>query len=244
MDYQEIFYPETKFGGFTRIDGTIAFYIRVAALVSPEFTLLDYGCGRGRYKEDSVEIRRNLRIFQGKVKKVIGVDIDVSAAKNPYIDEFRLIENSTWPLEDNSIDICVCDWVLEHLEDPHAFFSEAKRVIRAGGYLCIRTSNKWGYAGIFSRMIPNRFHARVLDKVQKDRKTEDVYPTFNNANTPGKVRSLLESHGFNCVVYTHESEPAYLHFSKVIYWFGVLFQKVAPSIFRRTIMAFAQNMNK
>jgi len=29
----ETFYPESRFGGFTQIDGTVAFYSRVQALV-------------------------------------------------------------------------------------------------------------------------------------------------------------------------------------------------------------------
>lgn len=240
MKFQEIHYPESKFGGFTKIDGTIAFYSRVNSLLAPDFTILDYGCGRGKYQDDLVSYRRNLRIFLGKVEKVIGVDASQTANENPYIDEFHLIENETWPLEDNSIDLCVCDWVIEHIKEPTIFFSEAQRVIKPGGYLCIRTSNLLGYAGIFSLIIPNGLHTKVLSKVQKERKEEDVFPTYTKCNTPRKMRAFLDKVNFDYVVYTHEAEPAYLNFSRLAYWLGVLYQRLAPSIVRRTIFAFAQ----
>ena len=37
------FYPESRFGGFTDIDGTVAFYSRVNALVKPLYVVVDFG---------------------------------------------------------------------------------------------------------------------------------------------------------------------------------------------------------
>jgi len=169
MSYQEIFYPESRFGGFTDVDGTVAFYTRVNAILKPSFTLLDVGCGRGAYADDPFALRRNLRIFKGKVEKVVGLDVDEAARDNEFLDEFHLLTGDVWPIEDDGIDLIVCDNVLEHVETPDAFFSQCRRVLRNGGYLCIRTPNVWGYPAIFSRLIPNRYHARVTRVVQKDR---------------------------------------------------------------------------
>ncbi len=49
---QERFYPESRYGGFTDIDGTVAFFARVNALLRPSFTVLDFGCGRGSHIDD------------------------------------------------------------------------------------------------------------------------------------------------------------------------------------------------
>ena len=57
------FFPEARFGGFSRLDGTVAFYTRVQALVHPDMTVVDFGCGRGAYRDDSVAILRQMRIF-------------------------------------------------------------------------------------------------------------------------------------------------------------------------------------
>lgn len=47
MGLKERFYPETTYGGFSYVDGTIAFFSRVNALLKPESVVVDFGCGRG-----------------------------------------------------------------------------------------------------------------------------------------------------------------------------------------------------
>ena len=52
--YRQIYYPESRFGGFTHVDATINFYSRVHELLTPSSIILDVGCGRGWYAEDPV----------------------------------------------------------------------------------------------------------------------------------------------------------------------------------------------
>jgi SAM-dependent methyltransferase len=240
MSYKEIFYPESRFGGFTDVDGTIAFYVRVNSLLKPFYTILDVGCGRGAYREDPVEIKRNLRILNGKVKKVIGIDIDETAQENPFLDEFHLLGGDRWPVENDTIDLILCDYVLEHIEEPDKFFSEARRVLRNGGYLCIRTPNLLSYVSLFSKLIPNKYHSRVLQRVQDRRKEEDVFPTIYRCNTIWRIKAKMKQYGFDSVVYGYEAEPSYLSFSRIAYWFGILHQRFAPSFLKSTIFAFGR----
>lgn len=237
------YFPESLFGGFTDIDGTIAFYLRVNALLEPHFVVADFGCGRGAYTDDPVPIRRRLRILTGKVDKVFGLDIDTRAEQNPYIDEFRIMESDNWPLENDSVDLCICDNVLEHIEKPHSFFSEAERVLRHKGYLAIRTPNKWNYVSLISRLIPYQYHAMLLAKVQDNRDESDVFPTAYKCNTTGRIRAMMSKHGFEHVVYGYEAEPSYLAFSRIAYQIGMLHQRFAPSYLRHTIFAFGQYRN-
>lgn len=88
MDYKQKFYPEVKFGGFSDVDGTIAFFNRVNALLQPSFTVLDVGCGRGARSEDPVLFRKGLCNLKGKVSKVIGIDVDPNAQNNPFLTSF------------------------------------------------------------------------------------------------------------------------------------------------------------
>jgi SAM-dependent methyltransferase len=240
MGFMEVFYPESKFGGFTNVDGSIVFFARVNSLLAPSFTVLDVGCGRGAYGEDAVAVRRNLRIIKGKVSKVIGIDVDKGAGLNPFLDEFRFIEENSWPIETDSIDLIVCDNVLEHVENPERFFSEARRVLKSGGYLCIRTPNKWSYIALFSRLIPNKYHSRVTGFVQDGRKEEDVFPVVYKCNSIRKIRKMMTGHGFECAVCGYEAEPYYLSFSKIVYWLGVLHQRFAPAFLRPAIFAFGR----
>ncbi len=58
MNSKERSYPETRFGGFTDIDGTVVFFNRVNSLIDSSSVVLDVGCGRGSYSEDSVPLRK------------------------------------------------------------------------------------------------------------------------------------------------------------------------------------------
>ena len=146
-------YPEARFGGFSDIDQMVLFYIRVRALLQPSFSVLDIGCGRGRHAEDHSSLRTRLTTLRGACRQIIGIDLDPAAEANPLVDEFRLIvPEKPWPLADASVDLAVSDYVLEHVEDPDAFFAECRRVIRPGGYLCMRTTNAMSYFGLAARL--------------------------------------------------------------------------------------------
>jgi len=240
MNSKEKFYPETKFGGFTDIDGTVAFFNRVNSLLKPSFVVLDVGCGRGAYSEDSVPLRKNLRILKGKVAKVIGIDVDQEAKDNPFLDEFHLIQGYKWPIDNNSIDLIVCDNVLEHIEDPERLFSEIARVLKNGGFLCIRTANRWSYIALGSTLIPNKYHSSVISVVQNGRKEEDVFPTVYKCNSVRRLKRIMKNTGFECVVYGYEAEPTYLAFSQLAYFFGVLHQRFAPRFLKPVIFAFGR----
>ena len=240
MSFKNVFYPESKFGGFTDIDGTIAFFTRVNALLDSSFVVLDVGCGRGAFCEDQVATRRNLRMLKGKVKTVIGIDVDKVAERNPSIDAFVLIDNDKWAVDNNSVDLVLCDNVLEHLEKPEVFFSEVNRILKSGGYLCIRTPNSWSYIAILAKLIPNKYHSKVTEVVQDQRKEEDVFPTYYRCNTIWRIRSMLNKYGYDHVVYGYEAEPSYLSFSKIAYWLGVVHRKFAPSFLRPALFAFGR----
>jgi SAM-dependent methyltransferase len=238
--FKERHYPETRFGGFTDVDGTIAFYTRVHSLLTESSIVLDVGSGRGAYADDEVPVRKNLRILKGKVARVIGLDVDPAAQSNPFQDEFRLLKNSVWPVEDASIDLCLSDYVLEHIEQPESFFENCRRVLKNGGYLCIRTPNAWSYVAWFSKLVPDRLHSRVLARVQQERKEEDVFPTHYRCNSLPRLRRMLDRYGFEHVVYGYEAEPSYLEFSALAYALGALHQRFAPRFLRPAMHAFAR----
>lgn len=243
MSYVKQFYPESRFGGFTDVDGTIAFYGRVNGLLKEDSVVLDVGCGRGLFLEDPVAFRRQLRNLRGKAARVIGLDVDEAAAANSSIDEFHRIDGkSPWPVADSSVDLLVSDCTLEHVPQPSEFFSEIRRVLKPGGVCCLRTSNSLSYVGLVARLIPNRLHSKVLAKVQDKRKPEDVFPTVYRCNTVGAVRRAMELHQFEHVVYGYEAEPSYLNFSKLAYFLGVLHQRFCPHPMRPAIFAFGRNL--
>jgi SAM-dependent methyltransferase len=238
MSLEETYYPEVRFGGFTRVDGTIAFYTRVAALTTDGSVIVDFGCGRGI--QEKTAVHAFLRRFCGRAQRVIGLDVDPVGRENEYIDEFHLLTDGTWPLQDSSVDLCFADHVLEHLSTPDRFFAEASRVLKPGGIVCIRTPNRHSYVALAARIIPKAFHSNILKRAQPARQEQDVFPAYYRANTCSVIRKLFDQYKFEHAVFTHEPEPGYLHFSKCAYALGVLLQKITPTPFRSVIFAFGR----
>ena len=236
------FYPESRFGGFTDVDGTVAFYSRVAALLSPDAVVLDVGCGRGELLvDDPVPYRRQLVTLRGRAGRVIGLDVDPVGETHPGLDEFHLITpEGDWPVPDASVDLVVCDNVVEHVEDPPAMFARMRRALKPGGVVCVRTPNRWGYVALAASAIPNRLHARVTARVQDGRKEEDVFPTLYRCNSVRAVRRAMTAAGFDATVYGYGAEPGYLAFSKAAYAAGVLHQRLAPGFLRPALFAFGR----
>jgi SAM-dependent methyltransferase len=240
MPYVNQFFPETRFGGFTHVDGTMNFFTRVNALLEPGSVVLDVGCGRGEYADDPVRVRRDLRVLRGKCRTVIGIDVDPASRVNPVIDEFLLLEGPKWPVAGDSVDLCLCDHVIEHVADPDAFFAECRRVIRPNGFLCIRTPNTFGYVAIAARLVPNTLHSKVLRVAQRGREERDVFPTVYKCNTRLKLCNILARNHFDSAVFTYDAEPSYLSFSKLAYYLGVAHQRYAVPGAKNAIFAFAQ----
>jgi SAM-dependent methyltransferase len=235
------YFPESQFGGYSDIDQLVVFYTRVRSLLEPSFTVLDIGCGRGKHAQERTP-RSSLKILNDHCRTVIGIDVNPAARDNPFVDQFHLIgANSGWPLPDASVDLAVSDYVLEHVENPDLFFSECHRVIRPGGYLCMRTTNALSYFGVAARVIPNRLHPAIVQQAYVNpRKEEDVFPTVYRCNTVSAVRGALDRHGFQHCVYGYQSDPAHFGFSPALYFLGVVHQRLAPRRIRTAIFVFAQ----
>jgi len=234
------FYPEVCVGGFTDIDGTILFYNRVLSLLEPHSVVVDFGCGRGAFFSDPVRFRREMRMLRNHSAMAIGLDIDSASQSNPGIHQFRLLESSRWPVDDGAADLVLLDCVVEHLPDPGAVFREAARVLRRGGYIAIRTTNRWHYVGFIARVLPSRFHKRTLRAAQPSRQEKDIFPASYRCNDLPEMRRQLRAAGFEPFVYAHEPEPGYLAFSRWAYALGVVYQRIVPKFFRSTILAFGR----
>jgi SAM-dependent methyltransferase len=241
---EERFYPEREFGGYSRVDGTIAFFGRVQSLLRPDSMVLDVGCGRGevvdRLPDNPWE---KCRILKGPGRKVIGIDVSDDGRQNTLIDEFRQIVGAQWPVESGSVDLLVADAVLEHLPEPDAFFAECSRVVKPGGVVCFRTPNRWTYYALAAAIIPNKFHAKVISFVQPGRKEQDVFPTVYRANTIRSLQRLLKDHQFQGCVFRHISEPNYFLFSPLAYWMGMYLHRWLPALFWPTLFVFARRIS-
>lgn len=203
-------YPEYNAGGFTRYDGGLEFYGRLNALLKPDMVAVDLGAGRGQQFDTDNAYKYQLLNIQGKVEKVIGIDVDDAVLQNAHVDEAHVYDGGRLPLGDYSVDLIYCDWVLEHIEHPDIFTSEVNRVLRPGGWFCARTPNSFSILAMASRLIPNQLHAKFLQKIQPGhREARDVFPTFYRMNSRRAIRRLFpDCKWLNCT-YTWSAEPGY-----------------------------------
>jgi SAM-dependent methyltransferase len=224
-------------GGFTPNDGTIAFFNRVNAILKPEFTVLDLGAGRAGWSIlERCEYRKELRTIRGKVKEYICADIDAAVLSNSTSDRNLLIQDDRVPLEDESVDVILADYVLEHVLNVISFRDEVSRLLKPGGYFCARTPHRLHYVSIFARLIRNERHAATLREVQPTRQAEDVFPTSYRLNTLREARRLFPN--WADYSYIHASEPRYFFGSRTIYRLFVLLHAVLPNAFIGNVFIF------
>lgn len=233
-------YPELTAGGFTRYDGTIEFYGRINSLLRPDFTVLDFGAGRAAWHEDDqCQFRRELRLLKGKVKKVVGQDLDPAVLVNRSIDEAVVtVPNVSLPFEPASFDLVVADFVFEHVDEPDFVASEITRILRPGGWLCSRTPNKWGYISIATRLIKNSRHASILTLAQPGRKNEDVFPTKFQLNTMSDVSRYFPPDKFENYSYYYQAEPSYYFNSRIVLAGMRGMDRLLPAVFWSSLFLF------
>lgn len=234
--------PEVAAGGFARDNGGIHFFTRVNALMSPEMTIVDFGAGRGTiFHNPGSAFYNNLARLQGKVRRVIGVDVDSAINDHPFLDEKHVVDPAKpLPLDAVSVDLVVADWVLEHVAHPATFAAEMLRILKPGGWLCARTVNRWGYIGVGARLIPNKLHKSLLKRFWPDRFDVDVFPTTYRINTLSDVRRYFPTAEWDNYSYLNNTTPKYFGNLKFGFHLIELYQKLVPYHLSTDLLVFVR----
>jgi SAM-dependent methyltransferase len=236
----ERIYPELRFGGYSRRDGTVAFYARIASLVTPASRVLDYGCGVGAHAREALPYPKSLMVLKGRVAEVIGTDVDADAATNPFIDRYVPLDNGRIPLPDRSVDLVVSDWGLEHFDEPAPFFAEAYRVLGPGGHLCLRTPNLFHYSSLGAALVPFKWHHALRRMLGYFHTEADVFPVRYRCNTKGKLRGAMRDAGFDAVVMRHQGNSHLTGAGLVPGLIGEVIERVEPAFCWHELHAFGR----
>jgi len=114
--------------------------------------VLDVGCATGAI----------LAFLRDRGWRTTGVEISPAAeyARNDRKIDVRRqnFEDCQFPTE--SFDLLLASHLAEHLNDPQAFFREAWRVLRGGGYLLLTTPNIGGFQ---ARLLGSRWRSAIFD---------------------------------------------------------------------------------
>ena len=234
------FFPEIGAGGFSRIDSTIQFYEQIRALSDPNFVLLDFGAGRGAaHSDDAIRYRRELRDLRGTFREVIGADVDPIVTTNPVIDRaFVLQPECLIPLPDKSVDVVISDFTFEHVEAPAQVANELDRILAPGGWICVRTPNRYGYVALVNRLAPKFLRPRVLRLAQPERKEQDVFRPYYRLNTIRKLSQYFNTESYEHFVYFWDAEPAYHANSKALYRLFLIIHYFTPTRLKTLLLIF------
>ena len=99
------------------------------------------------------------------------------------------------PFRNESFDLVVCKFVVEHLAAPLAAFREFWRVLRPGGVVAVLTPNRWSAFAWLSSLIPYRVR-RLFKKSLFGGHEEDTFATLYRANTRRRLNRTMQEAGF------------------------------------------------
>jgi len=122
-------------------------FLRTLKKIPKADSLLDIGCGKGertRLYADLLSVPR---------ERTYGIELKGAhiAEAEEKINVRRIdLEKDTFPFEDQSIQIVICNQVLEHLKNIFLPLSEMDRVTKKGGYIVIGIPN---LAALHNRML-------------------------------------------------------------------------------------------
>ncbi len=166
-----------------------------------------------------------LRKYLNQGSRLIGVEMVEFLDVPPGIETFNS-DLAHIPLPDGCIDLIMSRSVFEHLEDPAAVYQEFYRILRPGGQVVFLTANMWDYATLIARLVPNRFHARIVKAVE-GRPEEDTFPIAYRTNTRADVHRLSVQSGLKVKSFEYLNQyPNYLMFNGALFLLGVAYERI------------------
>jgi len=193
----------------------------VRSHITPQSRILDLGCGRGGVVE----------LFWRDVELAAGLDPDSPSLTEHRAQGMPVIRGvgERLPFVDESFDLIVCLWVLEHLRDPAEAFREMRRVLRPRGHFVFVTPNMRN-----PLMLANRI-GKALPSLQRrlvprfyGREEADTFPVQYRANTVEAIRSHTRAAGLQVYDLRVVPDPTYLAMNSMMFNASVMSERLMP----------------
>jgi len=193
----------------------------VRSHVTARSRILDLGCGRGGVVE----------LLWREVELAAGLDPDSPSLSEHRAQGMPVVRGvgERMPFVDESFDLIVCLWVLEHLKDPVEAFREVRRVLRPRGHFVFVTPNMRN-----PLMVANRL-GKALPSLQRrlvprfyGRREADTFPVQYRANTVEAVRGHAEAAGLQVYDLRVVPDPTYLAMNSLMFQASVMSERLLP----------------
>lgn len=153
---------------------------KLGELSSKHKVWLDAGCGR------------NVSIKDFPARYSVGIDLEV----HPELEnERRFVKGGlrNLPFRGGVFDLVTAHFMVEHLDYPDIVFKEFSRVLKPGGHLLIRTTNRLNYVFFVASLIPTELKRKIVRSVYG--KGIDTYETKYRLNTPVALKKICVTSG-------------------------------------------------
>lgn len=212
-EYQELYKKVNK-----SWDDSVSIYKKlVSKEINETTTVLEAGCGfSDLYREE-----------YKRAKHVIGVDISDEYLKgNTLIKEKIVADLAHMPqVKNDSVDLIISSWVLEHVENPEGVFKEFARVLKKDGKVIFLTPNSWNYIVMLNKIIPHWFRVSVATRLG-GKLTVEPMKTFYRANSVSSIRGFAKKSGLQIDQLILNGDPTYIAINKVFFYIGVLIEAI------------------
>jgi SAM-dependent methyltransferase len=142
------------------------------------------------------------------------------------------------PLPDECINLIISDFSFEHVEDPAHTAGELDRVLVPGGWICVRTPNRYGCVALANLLAPESLRMRALRLAQPTREERDVFRPFYRLNTFKALRGYFTPTHYEHYMYSWDGEPAYRANSKALYRLFLIIHRLTPPRPRTLLLIF------
>ena len=166
-------------------------FLKLIADCCPEGGVVaDLGCGNENF----------LTFLLQKAGRIIGVDD--RALEGNYQLYLQADLERELPLPPAGIDLIASKFLLEHLNNPAAFFARINTALCPGGTLVLMTPNirysPYTANYLLSRLLPQQKRMTLVGLIT-GRAADEIFPVAYACNTPSRLKRILEEAGFEAV---------------------------------------------
>lgn len=212
-------YFKTKYKeGNPMWDETLVFLSReFKHKVKKNSIVLDVGCGNGNFVVDE---------NRGDISWAVGIDVEKKyVKKNICLDEIKIGYVEELPFEDNTFDVVISLWVLEHLENPLQTFTEIHRVLKPGGIFMFAAPNIYFFPLFIINVLKSSKINHLLNEKLYGRKEKDVFEAYYKANSIKRIEKL-SANLFKLDTLKLNYDPSYTSINEFTFSASNTFQKL------------------
>lgn len=170
--------------------------------------------------------------FLASLGALHGVDLDAEVEHNEALESAHVLgEDQRYPFADEHFDLCVSNYVVEHVADPVAHLREVARVLAPGGAYLFRAPNLWHPISLVAAATPHWFHEQVANRLRGlAEEAHDPYPTLHRLNDRRRItRAALDAGLSVDALRMIEPDPSYGASSRLLFVLFMAYERLVNS---------------